>query len=350
MKKTKQLLSLVLLLVLGIQGVAFGVDKVKPLFSKVNYLPNDTEAEIEANSMKWFEERVKFVKENIKILPDDFMEDWNWNDPLTRIEFLILMTPVRNDKELLWDINYESVYGGPRTFGDKYFTDIDGTKELNELWDNNKEKFIKEFDNGYLQNKYPNLYKLAYVYYPQLMMNGDSFSHDKFMQKQFELIALHKSLDKSFEDFSEQELQNLFEENWGVSVMRKTDRERKILATTFRPDENIIFIEALKVSMEAIDNRKFNYSDSLNWYEVYLEKFKELDEFTSFKTYSLTEELTIADLSKIMFLSLFDGIDLEKKTIVLYEDEYFIPSWGEKYIDCDKSNQDFDKKRLQYCS
>ncbi len=51
--------------------------------------------------MRWFEERVKFVKENIKMLPDDFMKDWSWDKPLTRIEFLVLMTPIKSDKELL---------------------------------------------------------------------------------------------------------------------------------------------------------------------------------------------------------------------------------------------------------
>jgi len=103
MKSFNKLLSALLLCILCMSNnIVFGATRAEPLFNKADYLPNDTEAQIEANSMKWFEERVKYVKENIKMLPDDFMEDWSWDKPLTRMEFLVLMTPVRSDKELLF--------------------------------------------------------------------------------------------------------------------------------------------------------------------------------------------------------------------------------------------------------
>ena len=307
MKKTKQLLSLVLLLVLGIQGVAFGVDKVKPLFSKVNYLPNDTEAEIEANSMKWFEERVKFVKENIKILPDNFMEDWSWEKPLTRMEFLILTIPVKNDEEL-------------------------------KLFQNKEPKLYKDIDYSH------NNYEQYYTSYEYNIMKGDKI--DIKSEKDDTLVYCTENgwlwmlfecnyiSNKPIYIFRPSDNINFAEASKAIIESVMTSEASMNSADQLTPPEGSIFRDIImdvrkKILTGTKESHYFSKVRQYPWYYIYTSVMKEITN----NTLEPSDTLDIKDFSNLMFSALIVGSRYNN-----YDSQstFYKPNWENIFIDCQK--------------
>lgn len=360
MKRLQKIFSILLLFSFFFQNItAFGATRAEPLFNKADYLPNDTEAQIEVNSMRWFEERVKFVKENIKMLPDDFMEDWNWNKPLTRMEFLVLMTPMRADAEMFNDmpIARQSTYidlipNEDNGYVHYWIKEQNTNKPILMTYNNvgwNSKEGIRFFIGDKTLNKYQ--YRYWYVYSSKQSIFKGTNGWDNNLINIYKSDMKNKLWEGLPNSFSREQYEN-FRNNFGIEA------ELGILGEGFDyfyPDRPLNLAEAVTATARSV--WKYNREEKVSGdtrYQVSENYIKSINGIPFDNKLTSADVLTTKQMARMMFMALMNNVKQPTHKNYYKEDLYLaiFQSWGPLALNCNSKKLKQKHKRIFdfYCT
>ena len=102
MEKLTQSISAILLVVISFQNLVWAEQPKPEIIAQELYHPNITEKQIQSNAEQWIFGHIKRTKENISVLPDNYLDDFSLDRPITRMEFLVLMVHEKSELSMNW--------------------------------------------------------------------------------------------------------------------------------------------------------------------------------------------------------------------------------------------------------
>jgi len=247
------------------------------------------------------------------MLPDDFMEDWSWDDPLTRMEFLVLTTPVKNDEELKLFQNKEPY---------KIYNDID--------YSNNS------YEHYYTNYKYSDMKGDDIA--PPSTYGWVSFSY-RSEETPAKFIRPYDYI--NFAETSKTIITTVMRsESSGTKGDFPPDKYGKSLSGFQWDERNKYEVNTIQ------EAAKFP------WYFMYTSMIENMNATPENKSIKPSKQITIRDFSRIMFQTLMIGSNYADQETA---STFYVPNWGRVTIDCTQIKLIYDipideEKHAFYCT